>query len=102
MLDPETRVLMQELLERFSLMGGGVIQHNNDWAAQVVQQLPQKYTDLLLTDVVVEEQIVEAQVASLGAERNSGDYRDFVASPLAMPMDGGLPLRRPGSGHRGN
>src|SRR6266576_1412555 len=53
--DRQTRVLMQELLERFSLMGGGVIQQNNDWAAQVPQQLPQKNADLLLSDVVKEE-----------------------------------------------
>ena len=33
MLDSETRVLTEELLERFSLMGGGVIQENNDGAA---------------------------------------------------------------------
>jgi len=46
---------MQEFLERFSLMGGGVIQQNNDGAAQVPQQLPQKNADLLLSDVVKEE-----------------------------------------------
>lgn len=46
---------MQELLERFSLMGGGVIQQNNDSAAQVPQQLPQKNADLLLSHVVKEE-----------------------------------------------
>ena len=50
-----TPSLMQELLERFSLMGGGAIQQNNDWAAQVPQQLPQKNADLLLSDVVKEE-----------------------------------------------
>jgi hypothetical protein len=47
--------LLQELLERFSLMGGGVIQQDNDWAAQMPQQLPQKNADLLLSDVVKEE-----------------------------------------------
>jgi hypothetical protein len=53
--DRETRVLIQEPLERLSLMGGGVIQQNNDSAAQVPQQLPQKNADLLLSDVVKEE-----------------------------------------------
>jgi hypothetical protein len=48
-------VLLQEFLEWFSLMGGGVIQQNSDSAAQVPQQLPQKNADLLLTDVVKEE-----------------------------------------------
>ena len=48
-------------------MGGGVIQQNNDGAAQVPQQLPQKNADLLLSDVVVKKQIVEAQSMSLRA-----------------------------------
>lgn len=102
MFDPETRVLPQEFPERFPLVGGGVVKQNNDGATQVPQQLAQKHTDLFLRDVVKKEQIVEAQVVALGAERNSGDHRDFVSSPLAMPKNGGLPLRRPGSGHRGN
>ena len=33
MLDPETRVLTEELLEWFPLMGGGIIQENDDRAA---------------------------------------------------------------------
>jgi hypothetical protein len=33
MLDPETWVLTEELLEWFPLMGGGVIQENDDGAA---------------------------------------------------------------------
>jgi hypothetical protein len=47
--------------------GGGIIQQHNDRAAQVPQQLTQKNTDLFLGDVVVEEQIVEAQSLSLSA-----------------------------------
>jgi len=98
----ETRVLTQELQERFSLMGGGVIQQNNDWAAQVSQQLPQKNADLLLFDVVIEEQIVQAQLVSLRTQRNPGNNGDLVPSPLAMTMNGSLPFRRPGSDHRGD
>src|SRR5437879_5239968 len=100
--DRQTRVLMQELVERVSLMGGGVIQQNNDGAAQVSQQLPQKNADLLLSDVVIEEQIVKAQLLPLGAQRNSGYDGDLVSSPLAMTMNGSLPFRRPGSDHRGD
>ena len=33
MLDSETRVLTEELLEWFPLMGGGIIQENDDRAA---------------------------------------------------------------------
>ncbi len=83
-------------------MGGGVIQQNNDWAAQVPQQFPQKNADLLLSDVVKEEEIVKAQLVSLGAQRNSGNDGDLVPSPLTMTMNGSLPFRRPGSDHQGD
>ena len=52
MLDGETRVLTKEFLQWFPLMGGGVIQQNNDGAAHMPQQLTQKHTDLFLRDVV--------------------------------------------------
>jgi hypothetical protein len=35
MLDSETRVMTEELLEWFPLMRGGVIQENDDGAAQL-------------------------------------------------------------------
>lgn len=95
-------MLVHEFLERFPLMGGGVIQQNNDGAAQVPQHLAQKNADFFLADVVEEEQIVKAQSLSLGAERNSGDHRDLVPSPLAMTMNGSLSLRRPGPNHGWN
>jgi len=71
MLDGEPGVLTQKLPEWFSLMGGGIIQQDNDGAAQMPQQLAQKHTDPLLPDVVKEEEIVEAQMVSPGAQRNS-------------------------------
>jgi hypothetical protein len=39
----------------------------------VPQQLPEKPAHLLLADVVEVKQIVQAQVLSLRADRNSGD-----------------------------
>ena len=81
----------KESLEWLPLMGGGIIQQHNDRAAQVPQQLTQKHTDLLLGDVVKEEQIVEAESVSFGAQRNSGDDGDFVAAPLAMTLEGVQP-----------
>src|SRR5580704_4234318 len=83
-------------------MGGGVIEQNNDRAAQVPQQLTEKHTDLLLPNVVEEEEIVETQVLSLGTERNPRDHRDSVPSSLPMMMDRSLPFRSPGANHRGN
>ena len=48
-------MLVHEFLERFPLMGGGVIQQNNDEAAQVPQHLAQKNADFFLDDVVEED-----------------------------------------------
>jgi len=102
MLDGETWMLPKESLEWLPLMGGGIIQQHNDRAAQVPQQLTHKHTDLLLGDVVKEEQIVEAESVSFGAQRNSGDDGDFVAAPLAMTLEGGTAPRRPSLGHQGS
>jgi len=46
---------MQEFLERFSLMGGGVIQQNNDGGRAGAAAAPAENADLLLSDVVKEE-----------------------------------------------
>jgi len=68
----------------------------------VPQQGAQKYTDLLVGDILKEKQVVESQAVPLGTERNSGYHRDFVTPSLAMPMDWGFPSRSPCSHHRGN
>ena len=102
MLDGKTWMFPKEFLEWLPLMGGGIIQQHNDRAAQVPQQLTQKYTNLLLGDVVKEEQIVEAQSVSLRAQRNSGDDGNLVAAPLAMTLEGGAAPRRPSLGHQGS
>ena len=101
MLDGETRMFSKESLEWLPLMGGGIIQQHNDRAAQVPQQLTQKHADLLLSDVVKEEQIVEAESVSFRAQRNSGDDGDFVAASLAMTLQGRRASGRPGSDHQG-
>ena len=102
MLDFETGVSSTKVLERFPLMGGGVIQQNDDRATQIPQQLTQEHTNFLLSDVLKKQEIVEAQVAPLGTDRNSRDDREFVPPSLAMPMDGGFPLRSPTPNHRGD
>ena len=92
-------MLAQQLFDQCSLVCGGVIQQYNHWAAQMLQQFAQIQTDLILPDVVIEEQIVEPQVAPLRAYRNSGKDGDLVTSSLAVAMNGSFALRRPGSDH---
>ena len=102
MLDVQAGVPLEEFLEWFPLVRGGIIQQNDHRASQMPQQLTQKQTDLLLPDVVQEQQIVEAQPVALGAYRNSGNDRDLAPPPLAMTMHRGLALRSPGPDHVGN
>ena len=71
MLDFETGVSSTQSLERFPLMGGGVVQENDDRATQIPQQLTQEHTNFLLSDVLKKQEIVEAQVAPFGTDRNS-------------------------------
>src|SRR5207244_7621785 len=79
-----------------------IFQQNDDRATQMPQQLTQEHTNFLLADVLKKQEIVEAQAAPLGTDRNSRDDREFVPPSLPMPMDGGFPLRTPGPNHRGD
>ncbi len=101
-LDVQARVSAEESGERWAVVGGGVVEQNDDGTAEVVEQFAEKSTDLFLSDIVEEEQIVEAQVLSPGADREARDDGDFVAASLAMMLQGGAPLGSPGSHHQGS
>jgi hypothetical protein len=73
MLNAETRVSGEELLERFTLMSGGVIQEDDDGAAQVPQQCTQKRTDFLL----------ETSIAWL--DKRSGNSQQWSLPDRAAP-----------------
>jgi len=64
-------MLAEKLFDRCSFVRGRVIEQNDDRAAQVAQQSTQKHTDLILPDVVIEEQVVEAKTMPPGAYGNS-------------------------------
>ncbi len=101
-LEVQARVSAEELGERWAVVGGGVVEQNDDGTAQVAEQLAEKSTHFFLSDIVEEEQIVEAQVLSLGTDRDSRDDGDFVAAPLAMTFEGRASLGSPGSDHQGS
>ncbi len=92
----------QELGERGAGVGGGVVQQNDDWTAEVAEQLAEKSTHFFLSDVVEEEQIVQAQMLSLGADRDSRDDGDFVPAPLPVALHRGAGLGGPSSNHQGS
>jgi len=99
--DMQARVTAEELGERRAGVRGGVVQQNDHRTAEVAEQLAEKSTHFLLSDVIEEEQIVEAQVLSLGANRDPRDDRDFVPAPLPMALHRGATLGRPSSHHQG-
>lgn len=101
-LDVQAWMPAQELCQGSTVVRGGIVQQNDDGTPEVPQQLPEKPAHFLLADVVEVKQIVQAQVLSLRADRNSGDNRDFVPTSLTMTLEGSATLGRPGSGHQGS
>jgi len=101
-LDVPARVPTKELPQSFTVVRGGIVQHDDDRTSDLPQQLSEEQTHLFLADVVEVKQIAEAQVPSLGAARDCGEDGDFVPASLAMTLKGGAPLGCPSPGHRGS
>jgi hypothetical protein len=64
-------VSAQELGQRGAVVSRRVVEQNDDGTAEVAEQLAEKSTHFFLSDIVEEEQIVEAQVLSLGTDRDA-------------------------------
>ena len=99
MLDTQAAMLSQQLLERCSLVGGGIVQNHDHLAPQVAQQLAQKHANFFLPDIVEIKLIVQTQALAAGANGDSRNDRDLVAPALAMIVNRSTALRRPGLGH---
>ncbi len=101
MLQAQTRMVVEQLIERLALMGGGVVQKHDHRAAQAPKQMAEEDAHLLLPNVVEPELVIEAETLSLGADGDSRDHRDSL-SPIAMAQDRSLAPRGPGFDHVGN
>ena len=71
MLDAQAAMLAEKLFDRRSFVRRRVIKQNDDLSAQAAQQFTQKHTDLILPDVVIEQQVVEAKTMPPGTYGNS-------------------------------
>lgn len=71
MLDAQAAMLAEQLFDRHTLVRGGIIQKDNDRAAQMTQQFTQERADLILPDVVIEEQVAEADTMPPRTDGNS-------------------------------
>ena len=100
--DVQARVTTEQLPERFAVVGGGVVQQDDDRTPEVPQEFAEKPAHFVLPDIVEVKQVVEAQVLSLGTDRDSGDHGDFVPASLAMTLEGSAALRCPSPGHQGS
>ena len=87
---------------RRAIVGGGVVEQSDDGTAEVPQEFLEKKADFFLSDIVEKEQIVETQALSSGADRNSGDDRNFVPSPLTMSHPRSRTLGCPSSDDQGS
>ena len=75
--------------------GWKLFQQDDEWTAQMAQQLPEKQANFLLPDIVEVKLIVQAQVLSAGTYGDSGNDRDLVAASLAMIVNRSTTLRGP-------
>jgi hypothetical protein len=101
MLDAQAAMLAEKLFEGRSLVRGRIVEQGDDRAAEMAQQLASESTDFLLPDVVVEEQVVQAQTMPPWADGDSRDNRNLVPPSLTVMMDGRVALRSPDSDHVG-
>jgi hypothetical protein len=101
-LDVQARMSAEELPQTRAVVRGGVVEQNDDGTPKVAQQLPEKQTHFLLPHVVEVKEIVEAQVLSLGADRDSRDDGNLVAPSLTMMLKGGAALGCPSSDYQGS
>ena len=95
MLDVQPGMSSQKLSQGPPLVGGRIIQQDDDRTAQMAQQLPEKQANFLLPDIVEVKLIVQAQVLSAGTYGDSGNDRDLVAASLAMIVNRSTTLRGP-------
>ena len=92
---------MADFSNPFSFVNARVVPDEEDVTAKMAQQVPEKLTDFVVSDVLRVAPEVQADALpprSDGDARNHGD----AIMPVAMMNDGGLAARSPGLSHRGN
>ncbi len=85
----------------FSFVNAGVVPDDEDVPAKVAQQVPEKFADLVVSDVLRVAKEVQADTSTPGSNREARDHRDAIM-PVAMMKEGCLTARRPGLSHRGD
>jgi len=86
---------------RFSFVNAGVVPDQDDVPAEVAQQVPEEFADLVVPDVLRVALEVQADVPTPGSQGDARDHGDAIM-PVAMMNDGRLAARSPGLSHRGD
>src|ERR1035438_4973031 len=79
------------------MIGSRVVQQSNHWSFQMAQQMAEKFTHFLFSDVLEVKLVEEPQPLPFRADRDSRNHRDLVA-PIAMVDHRRLTTRCPGLG----
>ena len=82
-------------------MNLSIVQYDDDMSAQMPQEIAKKHAHLVAADVHGVEVTVEAETATLGAERDTRDGRNPVVT-VAVTVDRCLTTRTPCLAHGWN
>ena len=94
-LEVETWVTATQRPDRLALVDRGVVQKDDQVAAQMAQEMAEEVADVALANVVAVAAEVKAYMPAHGADRDAGDDREAIV-PVAVVDAGRLPTRCPG------
>ncbi len=92
---------MTDFSNPFSFVNARVVPDDEDVPAKMAQQMPKKFADLVVSDVVRIAPEVQADAPTSGSNGDARNHGDAIM-PVAMMIDGRLTARSPGLSHRGN
>jgi len=92
---------MADFSNPFSFVNARVVPDDEDVAAKVVQQVPEEFADLVVSDVFRVASEVQADAPPPGSNGDARNHRDAIM-PVAMMNEGRLSARGPCLSHRGD
>jgi hypothetical protein len=100
-LEMQSRESAADFPNPFSFVNAGVVPDHDDVPAEVAQQVPEEFADLVVPDVGLVALEVQADPPTPGSKGEARDHGDAIM-PVAMMNEGRLSARSPGLSHRGD
>ncbi len=85
----------------FSFVNARVVPDHDDVPAEVAQQVPEEFADLVVSDVLRVALEVQADAPTPGSQGDARDHGDAIM-PVAMMNEGRFSARSPSLSHRGD